>query len=82
MDYVQITDSQRLAMLQAIGVDCVEDLYANLPQSYRLQEPLQEGGTLADCRVSETDFPIVSRNPTRGETRHDCSQKQVRATTP
>ena len=39
MDYVQLTDDQRETMLQAIGVDHVEDLYANLPDECRLKNP-------------------------------------------
>ncbi len=40
MDYVQITDADRQAMLQTIGADCVEDLYANLTPEIRLKRDL------------------------------------------
>lgn len=41
MDYVQITEAQQSAMLEAIGVGHVEDLYASLPDECRLHEPLE-----------------------------------------
>lgn len=44
MDYVQTTDQQRQAMLLAIGAKSIEDLYANLPQACRLDEPLRLDG--------------------------------------
>jgi glycine dehydrogenase subunit 1 len=40
MDYVQITQQQRQAMLKTIGVEKVDDLYASLPPQYRLTGPL------------------------------------------
>ena len=39
MNYVQITEDQRQAMLKTIGVNTADDLYANLPQAYRLTQP-------------------------------------------
>ena len=44
MNYVQITNEQRKQMLQTIGVDRVEDLYANLPQEYQLKSLLSLTG--------------------------------------
>lgn len=44
MDYVQITESQREQMLAAIGVNSIEDLYASLPQRYRLGDGLMLEG--------------------------------------
>ena len=40
MDYVQITQADRQAMLQKIGAPSVEALYANLPPQYRLERDL------------------------------------------
>lgn len=44
MDYVQITPEQQRSMLQAIGVESVDDLYASLPSEARLNQPLQLTG--------------------------------------
>lgn len=44
MDYVQITPRERQEMLEAIGVRSVEELYANLPEQYRLSKPLSLTG--------------------------------------
>jgi glycine dehydrogenase subunit 1 len=40
MDYVQITQADRQAMLEKIGAPTVEALYANLPDAYRLHRDL------------------------------------------
>lgn len=40
MDYVQITPDQRRAMLDAIGVGSVDELYRTLPEQFRLKKPL------------------------------------------
>lgn len=40
MDYVQITQADRQAMLQKIGAPSVEALYGNLPPQYRLDRDL------------------------------------------
>ncbi|MBL4699682.1 MAG: aminomethyl-transferring glycine dehydrogenase subunit GcvPA [Phycisphaeraceae bacterium] len=40
MDYVQITQADRLEMLEKIGAPDVESFYANLPAEYRLQRDL------------------------------------------
>ena len=40
MDYVQITQADRLEMLEKIGAPDVQSLYANLPMEYRLQRDL------------------------------------------
>lgn len=40
MDYVQITQADRQAMLQKIGASSVEDLYGSLPPQYRLGRDL------------------------------------------
>ncbi len=40
MNYVQITPPQRQAMLDAIGVERVEELYASLPEAYQLKAPI------------------------------------------
>ncbi len=54
MDYVQITKPQRRAMLDAIGVDEVEDLYANLADEYRLKESVTLEGL--DNGLSELEL--------------------------
>ncbi len=44
MDYVELTAEQRREMLAAIGVQQEEELYANLPEAYRLTGPLELSG--------------------------------------
>ena len=55
MDYVQITDIDRRKMLKTIGAQSVDDLYKNLPPSYRLQQPMELTG-LADQGLSELEL--------------------------
>lgn len=65
MDYVQVTDPQRRTMLDAIGVDSVDDLYANLPPAYRLKEPLDLAGLpkgLSELELLGALGGVVSEN--------------------
>jgi glycine dehydrogenase subunit 1 len=55
MDYVQITPPQRREMLDIIGVSTIEDLYAKLPEQYRLSKPLNLTG-LAGTGRSELEL--------------------------
>ena len=57
MDYVQLTDDQRKTMLDAIGVQCVDDLYASLDPALRLKAPLQ----LADLPTGQSELEITRR---------------------
>jgi len=55
MTYVPHTDAEKRQMLQCIGVDSVEDLFAVIPEDYRfppleLPEPLSEAEILAELR--------------------------------
>ena len=38
--YTSATDADRAAMLAAIGVDSIEDLFVDIPEGVRLRRPL------------------------------------------
>ncbi len=65
MNYVQITEDQRRAMLQAIGVERVEELYGNLPKAYRLDAPPQLDGLpsgKSELELVDTLNALAQRN--------------------
>ena len=68
MNYVQITEDQRQAMLKTIGVATADDLYANLPQAYRLKQPLALTGLDFVTSVSGAATAIANVGPGLGET--------------
>lgn len=57
MNYTQMTDQQRQEMLQAVGVERIEQLYASLPPRFRVpaDEPIELAGVPADG-LSELDI--------------------------
>ena len=69
MNYTQINDDQRRAMLEAIGVDSIEELFASLPPEHRLGRPLdlpparselelrRELAELAAANITADHFP-------------------------
>ncbi len=55
MPYIPNTDEERAAMLRAIGVDSIDDLFHDVPEAYRyppldLPRPLSEAEVLAELR--------------------------------
>ena len=49
--YTSATDADRQAMLDAIGVGSVEDLFAEIPEGVRLQRPLDLPAGLAEAEI-------------------------------
>jgi glycine dehydrogenase subunit 1 len=46
--YIPVTEEERQEMLRVIGVDSIEALFADIPQSVRLARPLNLGPPLSD----------------------------------
>ena len=46
MDYVQITARQREEMLKTVGASRIDDLLKQVPDEYRLKEPLKIPGPM------------------------------------
>ena len=59
--YLPVTEEDRKEMLQTIGVDTVEDLFSDVPESVRFK------GTLdVEKALSETElFRFMSKTPRR-----------------
>ncbi len=53
MDYVQITQTDRQQMLQAIGVDRVEQLFGALAEEHRLGRPLDLPKPLSEMQLQD-----------------------------
>ncbi|MFW6201843.1 MAG: glycine dehydrogenase, partial [Gemmatimonadota bacterium] len=51
MSYVPHSEADVRRMLDAIGVDAVEELFANVPDEYRLREPLDLPAPLSEWDV-------------------------------
>jgi glycine dehydrogenase subunit 1 len=60
--YTAVTDSDRQAMLDAIGVDTVEDLFANIPEALRLGRALDLPAGLPEQDVYAHLRELAARN--------------------
>ncbi len=60
--YTAVTDDDRAAMLAAIGVSAVEDLFADVPSGVRLDRPLDLPGPMAEQDVFEHLRALAARN--------------------
>ena len=49
--YTAVTDADREAMLDAIGVATIEDLFAEIPAALRLDRPLDLPSGLGEAEV-------------------------------
>jgi glycine dehydrogenase subunit 1 len=60
--YTSATDADRREMLAAIGVDTIEDLFADIPASLRLQQPLSLGRGRSEQEVYDELRGLAARN--------------------
>jgi glycine dehydrogenase subunit 1 len=60
--YTSITDSDRAAMLAAIGVDSVEELFDGVPAGVRLDRALELPEGIGENEVNERMRELASRN--------------------
>ncbi|MBV9421858.1 MAG: aminomethyl-transferring glycine dehydrogenase subunit GcvPA [Solirubrobacterales bacterium] len=60
--YTSVTDSDRNEMLRAIGVESIEDLFADIPAALRLNRPLALDDGLAEQEVFEELRALAARN--------------------
>ena len=60
--YTSTTDSDRRAMLDAIGVDSLEDLFAEIPEGVRLKRPLDMPDGMGEQEVYEHLRSLAERN--------------------
>ncbi|HEX2127842.1 MAG TPA: aminomethyl-transferring glycine dehydrogenase subunit GcvPA [Solirubrobacterales bacterium] len=60
--YTSATDADRAAMLDAIGVDSVEELFADIPAELRLDRPLELPDGLSETEVVDELSALAARN--------------------
>jgi glycine dehydrogenase subunit 1 len=60
--YTSATDADRQEMLAAIGVDSVDALFADIPESLRLTAPLELGPGLSEQEVYDELRALAARN--------------------
>jgi glycine dehydrogenase subunit 1 len=60
--YTGTTDSDRRAMLEAIGVDSVEELFRDIPEEVRLRRPLDLPPGMAEQEVMDHLAALAARN--------------------
>ncbi len=65
--YTSATDSDRRLMLDAIGVDSIEDLFAAIPEALRLREPLGIPAGLSETEVFDHLRALAARNVSADE---------------
>jgi len=62
MDYVQITPRQREEMLKAVGAQSIDDLLRQVPDAYRLKEPLKLPHALDELALRRHVSEIAGMN--------------------
>jgi glycine dehydrogenase subunit 1 len=60
--YTSVTDSDRAAMLEAIGVGSVDELFSPIPEALRMTEPLGIPAGLSEHEVYEHLRALAARN--------------------
>ena len=60
--YTSVTDADRAAMLEAIGVASIEELFADIPVGVRQREPLALDAGLSETEVYEELRALAARN--------------------
>jgi glycine dehydrogenase subunit 1 len=64
--YVSLTDADRAAMLEAIGVSSVEELFRDVPAGVRLDRPLDLEEPLTEHEIVRRLEALASRNTSAG----------------
>ena len=67
MSYIPNTAEDRQAMLAAIGVASIEELFASIPRELRLNRPLEIGPALTELELSQHMQTLAAKNRPAGE---------------
>ncbi len=62
MSYLSLTDADRDAMLSAIGVESIEELFRDVPEGVRLRRELQLPPALSEAELQRHLSELASRN--------------------
>jgi glycine dehydrogenase subunit 1 len=66
--YTAVTENDRRAMLEAVGVASVDELFADIPAALRLGRPLDLPGGLGEAEVYEQLRGLAARNSSAEDT--------------
>ena len=64
MDYTQTTEQQQRTMLEAIGVDSIDELFGSLPHEHRLDRPLDLPPAMSELELQRELATRSGRNRT------------------
>lgn len=67
MSYLLNTPQDQQAMLAAIGVESIEDLFASIPESLRLQRPLDLPAAFSELELTRHMEQLAGRNASAAE---------------
>ncbi|HSM18946.1 MAG TPA: glycine dehydrogenase, partial [Hyphomicrobiales bacterium] len=62
MRYLPLSDADREAMLRRIGVGAIDDLFADVPEDKRLNEPLDLPGHMSEPAVERALAVLAAKN--------------------
>ena len=62
VSFTSLTDADRAAMLAAIGIDSIDELFAEIPEAVRLGRPLDIGPALSEAELSAHMAELAARN--------------------
>ena len=62
MTFTSLTDADRAAMLAAIGVESIEQLFDDIPAAVRLDRPLDIGPALSESELYDHMTALAARN--------------------
>ena len=66
MSYLALTDADRESMLETIGVDSIEELFADLPAGIRLDRPLDLPPALTEQELTAYFEALAAQNDHNG----------------
>src|ERR1043166_8558367 len=66
LSYLALTDADRESMLETIGVDSIEELFAGLPAGIRLDRPLDLPPALTEQELTAYFEALAARNDHNG----------------
>src|SRR5438309_11543230 len=66
MSYLSLTDADRESMLEAIGVETIEELFADLPAGVRLDRPLELPPALTEQELTAYFEQLAAENERAG----------------
>src|SRR6185437_8594410 len=58
VSFTSLTDADRAAMLAAIGIDSIDELFAEIPEAVRLGRPLDIGPALSEAELAAHNVDV------------------------